>query len=563
MKKAVHIFSFFVFQFFFLGQVHAQEFYICTGLGALRKVQPSDCSSQLKVNLSTIYSDITFHPSGKLYGVTNTSIGVLHEIDTLTGSGQILTTFPISSGFESFTSLTCNAPGTIYAMSDAGKLYTYNPQTRVRNLVGTVSVNGNVIGAAGDLTFYKGNLYVASLNNSLVKIDLNQTSNSSIYMPFNVGANILGIVSFVDCGQVTTYATSGGASGKVYRIDWANRVLVLACQTNENINGGASRYEFIASVVTLDTIQVVNYTCDKSRENVLPPRTLRNQFGCDSVVLEKTVIAPRINEKTPISRQICFGDTLRMSQYRFYTEGVYSPILKNLYGCDSTVNLSLKLLRRDSTTLRPETCDPKKNKESLIVLKNQLGCDSLIFVKPILIENKNTVNNLPKQIEFIIGDSIQLSPQLNFTPANIQWTPASAVSCANCLSVFSRISKTTRVQFLAKDNKECGVQQEVVLLVNPNRRVFMPNSFSPNGDNVNDVFTFFGDANLQSIMSLKIYDRWGEMVFSGDNLKPNTEGWDGRLRGVDLSPAVFVYWARLRFKDGEEVDYRGDVTLIK
>jgi gliding motility-associated-like protein len=68
---------------------------------------------------------------------------------------------------------------------------------------------------------------------------------------------------------------------------------------------------------------------------------------------------------------------------------------------------------------------------------------------------------------------------------------------------------------------------------------------------------------LQLIVSIKIFDRWGEMVFSGNNLKPNTEGWDARFKGQILSPDVFVYWAVLRFKDGEDVLFKGDVTLVR
>ena len=62
-----------------------------------------------------------------------------------------------------------------------------------------------------------------------------------------------------------------------------------------------------------------------------------------------------------------------------------------------------------------------------------------------------------------------------------------------------------------------------------------------------------------------IVDRWGEVVFEKNDFDPNTEyfGWDGRLDGKALNPAVFVYYISIRFIDGEVVPYKGDVTLIR
>ncbi len=692
MKKAITLFTLFVLQISFLMPLMAQEFFICNSNNELHKVQSTDCTSQLKARLGFTFNDITFHPSGKLYGIRST--GALYELDTLTGSGLLVATLPTTTGTPTFNSLSCNAQGVIYATGIGGGLFTYTPQTQRINSIGTISVNGTAISASGDLTFYKGDLYVASAR-TLVKIDLSNPANSSNFMNFNITSDIFGIVSFVDCGIVTTYATSADRLSKVYKIDWPNRVLVNICQTTSWIFGGASRYEFIASNVLVDTTRATIYTCDKSREGLLPPRIVPNQRGCDSVVIENWVfvkkdttrflettcnpqlvrsdtvrfqnfrgcdsvvisetkigndsipkswrmcqgdsfnfynqwlrqtgryfknfrnatgcdsvialqltvldkqtvvkdsfvcqqnrvgrdsvllqsfygcdslsvqnrlIAPRINEKTPISWQICRGDTAKIGNFRFYTEGSFSPILKNQYGCDSTINLTLQLLRRDTTTVRPETCDPKKVKDSLIVLTNQVGCDSFIVIKPKLIQNQNSINNLPAKAEIVIGDSLQLLPQLNFNASLIQWTPPLSVSCTNCAAVFTRVSKSTKLRFFATDAKDCAVQQDITLLVNPNRRVYIPNVFSPNDDNVNDVFAIQGDANLVLVLSLKIFDRWGEMVYSGTHLKPNTEGWNGRFKGTALSPDVFVFWARLRFKNGDEVNYQGDVTLIK
>lgn len=99
--------------------------------------------------------------------------------------------------------------------------------------------------------------------------------------------------------------------------------------------------------------------------------------------------------------------------------------------------------------------------------------------------------------------------------------------------------------------------------------VYIPNVFTPNNDGKNDYFTVYGGVNVKRINNLKIFDRWGEMVFDKDNFPPNLEieGWDGSIKHKDNSTpfntAVFVYSAEVEFINGEKETFKGDVTLIR
>jgi gliding motility-associated-like protein len=95
---------------------------------------------------------------------------------------------------------------------------------------------------------------------------------------------------------------------------------------------------------------------------------------------------------------------------------------------------------------------------------------------------------------------------------------------------------------------------------------FIPNVFSPNGDGVNDGFTIFGGPAIDEVESLRVFHRWGGMVFENENFQPNDPrlGWDGRSgNGQMLNPAVFVFFARVRYLDGAVEEFAGDVTLVK
>jgi hypothetical protein len=59
-------------------------------------------------------------------------------------------------------------------------------------------------------------------------------------------------------------------------------------------------------------------------------------------------------------------------------------------------------------------------------------------------------------------------------------------------------------------------------------------------------------------------DRWGQLIFhASDTPLDAFEGWDGTFRGKQLHPQVFVYYARVRLSDGQEVKLVGDVTLVR
>lgn len=95
--------------------------------------------------------------------------------------------------------------------------------------------------------------------------------------------------------------------------------------------------------------------------------------------------------------------------------------------------------------------------------------------------------------------------------------------------------------------------------------IFVPNIFTPNGDGVNDLVTVFTDDNIKIIDNLKIFSRWGELVFERSNFIPNieSEGWDGIFKNQEMNPAVFAWVVEVNIP-GEGIRIlKGDVTLIR
>ena len=95
--------------------------------------------------------------------------------------------------------------------------------------------------------------------------------------------------------------------------------------------------------------------------------------------------------------------------------------------------------------------------------------------------------------------------------------------------------------------------------------VYSPNVFSPNGDGLNDFFNLNGDQDFLSIKILRIFSRWGEMVYEGTNLKPNVSnnGWDGNINGMLAPEALYVFTADIVMDDQIQRTIAGTVTLLR
>ncbi|MFM8433478.1 MAG: gliding motility-associated C-terminal domain-containing protein [Bacteroidota bacterium] len=72
--------------------------------------------------------------------------------------------------------------------------------------------------------------------------------------------------------------------------------------------------------------------------------------------------------------------------------------------------------------------------------------------------------------------------------------------------------------------------------VTPQQQIYIPNAFTPNGDGINDRFGVKGEGILN--FSMRIFDRWGEVIFESDD---PTRTWDGNYLGRPVQQGTYVY----------------------
>ncbi|HWB64995.1 MAG TPA: gliding motility-associated C-terminal domain-containing protein, partial [Chitinophagales bacterium] len=197
----------------------------------------------------------------------------------------------------------------------------------------------------------------------------------------------------------------------------------------------------------------------------------------------------------------------------------------------------------------------------VIMALNANGCEDSIPVvvyQPLPIEVQIT----PDTVALPLGGSQAV--QVNYLNANnpsYDWNPVIGLSCADCpnptVNTYTPGVYTVTVS-MVNGSSICYGTATLYVTVGPHSPVFIPNSFSPNGDGNNDVFLIYGQ-DIKTI-DLKVFNRWGELVYQTNN---QFAGWDGTYKGQLQNPGVFTYEAVVTFLDDTKFEKAGSITLVR
>lgn len=175
------------------------------------------------------------------------------------------------------------------------------------------------------------------------------------------------------------------------------------------------------------------------------------------------------------------------------------------------------------------------------------------------------VVNAGGDVNVATGSSVTLSGTVPSDVTKYYWTPVDFLSCNDCLNPVATPRNTITYTLHGISNYGCEGTDEVTLFTKcSSSQVFMPNTFTPNGDGVNDRFYPRG-TGLKTITSLRIFSRWGEMVYEAQNINLNDEyaGWDGTFKSTPLKPDTYVWMLEGLCETGDPISIKGDVSIIR
>jgi gliding motility-associated-like protein len=164
-----------------------------------------------------------------------------------------------------------------------------------------------------------------------------------------------------------------------------------------------------------------------------------------------------------------------------------------------------------------------------------------------------------------VGRETVITPTLSGDVTQIEWTPSIGIVSQEYPSITVKPTQSIEYTLRAKNEGGCMAEDKVsVYVLCNNSNIFVPNTFSPNGDGNNDIFYPRG-SGVFNIQNLKIFNRWGQVVFDKSNFKANdaAAGWDGTFKGQPLPADVFVYMLQVICDNNSTLTFKGNITLLR
>jgi gliding motility-associated-like protein len=172
---------------------------------------------------------------------------------------------------------------------------------------------------------------------------------------------------------------------------------------------------------------------------------------------------------------------------------------------------------------------------------------------------------MPGQMTIQAGFPVTIPAQYTSNTNAWIWSPATGLSCFQCPNPDAGPKFNTYYEVFFRDVFGCTNKGNItVSVICKNANLFIPNTFSPNGDGNNDVFYPRGKG-LERVKILRIFNRWGEVVFESKDFPVNNAlyGWNGTYKGRKPEADVYVYQAEVYCDNGEIIKLNGNISLLR
>ncbi|HNI44875.1 MAG TPA: gliding motility-associated C-terminal domain-containing protein, partial [Chitinophagales bacterium] len=249
--------------------------------------------------------------------------------------------------------------------------------------------------------------------------------------------------------------------------------------------------------------------------------TVTNPLGCISTA-SATVTVQDIVANLTGDTEICEGETTTLSLADSYSQYLWSN------------NATTATLNTNGGTYSVTVTDAN-------------DCSTITSIT--IIENPNPTPSIigEHDIPEFTSTTWSVSPTFpQYIWSNSATTPSITVAEEETYSV------------TVTDANDCKGTAAAILDLIPSKAVLFPSAFSPNNDSVNDDF----GATTKNVISysVEIFNRWGQRVFSSDNIN---QRWDGTYKGVAQEMGVYVYQGKVIYADNTEEAFKGNVSLVR
>ncbi len=283
--------------------------------------------------------------------------------------------------------------------------------------------------------------------------------------------------------------------------------------------------------------------------------------NCDSIIVLNLNILPNVIQELSISS--C--DSYIWNNNTYTESGEYIQIFDGVNGCDSTVTLHLAINPIQLTTILDTICQggvylengfifapPQTN--SLQIIEDEItliglnGCDSIVSISLSIIDTTMQIEQLTE--DFCQYFTTPLAVNGNYDHFHWSTGENSQTITVNSPGIYT----------VTASNGYC--ERSTSLVISPcTLSIFIPNTFTPNGDGLNDYFSISSlNVNVLEEFNIVIYNRWGQIVF--ESFDPNFV-WDGKFNYEKvLRSNTYSYVITYRMKNEGSKHIRGSISVL-
>ena len=197
-------------------------------------------------------------------------------------------------------------------------------------------------------------------------------------------------------------------------------------------------------------------------------------------------------------------------------------------------------------------------KSHVVTITDIIGCSLEVDVE---VENAEFgVLELGPDVLIQKGDSTLIEPSVSdINVMNVTWDPSMTGQDLTPFWLSPEVSMLLSV--LVQDTAGCLYEDSLLITVVEKETFYIPNVFTPNGDQINDVVIVVSNLPGDRLISFEIFDRWGSMLFSQYGNPPFQ--WDGKSKEEEAQSGVYVYKLLWKDLEGNTVAKVGDITLLR
>jgi gliding motility-associated-like protein len=281
-----------------------------------------------------------------------------------------------------------------------------------------------------------------------------------------------------------------------------------------------------------------------------------------------------LNVTTQSNCSRSFSDTIRV--YRTPAPSIQSrdticlntaePIDGILANTDTLTNWQWNFGNGQTSTLQNNIITfPAAGDYSIrLTTSNKIGC-SASATKNIYVAPLPTATPVQDPLTIAVGMGTNILMNYTGNIISYNWQPTTRLSCTDCPTPFANPQYTTKYSVQVEDRYGCTNAGNItIIVVCGKENVFIPNTFSPNGDGRNEVFYPKG-TGLFRIKSMRVFNRWGEIVFEKKEFAANdpSVGWNGTYKGKPASPDAYIYTMEILCENNTIIPVKGNVTLLR